>query len=169
MLIRAFGRDERQFVLKTRGWREVEKTCDAGLFEIAARLAPLVNLVLAGKEARQAYPGGLLALQASGQFGRARIDDVREPLLQGLIDGEGLTATEAGALVRHVFDGGLAAGEPVMLEFAFLAHEILERAIMGLPDEPVTQGEPAATVPAEGRRRSRTAKPASRTSTPPAP
>ncbi len=56
-----------------------------------------------------------------------------------------------------------------MLQFGYLAHEILERAIMGLPDEPVTQGEPKATASAEGRRRSRTAKHASPTSTPPGP
>jgi hypothetical protein len=45
MITRAFGREERSFILKCRGWREVEKACDTGLGEIAARLAPLVRLV----------------------------------------------------------------------------------------------------------------------------
>lgn len=141
MLRRPFGRDERGFVLKVRGWREVEKHCDAGLGEIAARLAPLVQLIEIGAEG---IPGGFLAAVAQGQLGRARLDDVREPILQGLIDGEGLTETEAAALVRAVFDPMAAAGGAPMLQYASLAFSILAQALIGLKDEP--PGEPSAAA-----------------------
>lgn len=155
MLTRAFGRDEHPFILKVRGWREVEKTCDAGLGVIAARLAPLVTLIELGSKT---YPGGFMAAVAAGHLGSARIDDVREPILQSLIDG-GMLSTAAGALVRMVFDEALAAGKAPVLEFAYLAFEIVSRALIGLEDEP--PGEPKAAKPKGPSRRSRTARPAS--------
>lgn len=141
MLTRPFGRDERGFVLKVRGWREVEKHCDTGLGVIAARLAPLVQLIEVGAGG---IPGGFLGAVALGQLGAARIDDVREPILQGLIDGSGLSETEAGALVRAVFDPLAGAGEAPMLRFAPLAFEILAQALIGLKDE--APGEMTATA-----------------------
>ena len=167
VLLRAFGRDEHVFVLKVRGWREVEKACDAGLGVLAARLAPLVNLIQIGAER---YPGGLTAAIAAGHLGSARLDDVREPLLQGLIDG-GMPATQAGALVRVVFDELAAQGRAPMLTFAFLAWEIVSGALIGLPDEPVDDapGETTATEPPKPRRRSPTGKSASPISTAPPP
>lgn len=163
MITRAFGRDERAFVLKIPGWREVEKTCDAGLGVIAARLAPLVNLIQVGPTA---YPGGMLAAIAAGHLGSARIDDVREPLLQGLIGG-GMTSTEAGALVRAVFDEAAGTAKAPAIQFAGLAFEIVAAALIGLPDEPL--GEPTAASPPKARRRSPTGKSASSISTPPPP
>jgi len=156
MLVRAFGRDERPFVLKVRGWREVEKTCDAGLGVIAARLAPLVQLIELGTSG---FPGGLIAAVASGALGSARIDDVREPIFQALIDGGSVTTTEAGALVRAIFDEEAAQGRSPMLQWAHLAFAIVAQALIGLEDEPA--GETPAAGPAKARRRSRTARPAS--------
>lgn len=140
MLRRQFGTKERAFILRVRGWREVEQTCDAGLAELAARLAPLVQLIEVGAEG---FPGGMLAAVAGGHLGRARIDDVREPILQALIDG-GLGQTEAGALVKTVFDDLAAKGDAPMLQFGKLALEILLQALIGLKDEP--PGEPSATT-----------------------
>jgi hypothetical protein len=141
MLTRPFGRDEKRFVLKVRGWREVEKTCDAGLGQIAARLAPLVKLLEIGSEE---YPGGFIAAVAAGHMGAARLDDVREPILQALIDA-GTPTTEAGVLVRMVFDEAAAAGQAPMLHWAHLAFCIVANALIGLEDEP--PGEPPAADP----------------------
>lgn len=157
MLTRAFGRDERPFVLNMAGWREVEKVCDAGLGVLAARLAPLVQLIEADPDK---LPGGMIGAVAQGWLGSARIDDVREPILQGLIGG-GMTPTEAGILVRTVFDTERAP----MLTFARLAFLILQQALIGLEDEPL--GETTAPRTAKPPRRSRTAKPASPTSSAP--
>jgi hypothetical protein len=146
MLTRAFGRDEWPIGLKVRGWREVEKTCDLGLGEIAARLAPLVNLIEVGAKN---YPGGIVAAIAAGHLGSARLDDVRAPILEGLIDG-GMPTTEAGALVRMIFDEAAAAGEAPLLRWAGLAFEIVSHAMIGLKDEPM--GETPAAPRPEGRR-----------------
>jgi hypothetical protein len=53
---------------------------------------------------------------------------VREVLLQGLIDG-GMTSTEAGALVRLVFDEAVAAGKGPMLLYGGLAFDIVAAAV----------------------------------------
>jgi hypothetical protein len=163
MLTRAFGRDEHGFRLRLAEWRAVEKACDAGLGVIAARLAPVVTLVEVGTDR---FPGGFIAAVAAGHLGSARIDDVREPILQGLIGG-GMTSTEAGALVRMVFDEAAAAGEAPLLRWAGLAFEIVSHAMIGLKDEPM--GETPAAPRPEGRRRSPTARPGSRRSTAPPP
>lgn len=166
MLTRPFGAEERPFVLRGRGWRELEKARDCGLGVIAARLAPLVSLMSAGAAA---WPGGLMGAIAAGQLGPARLDDVREPILQGLIDG-GMTSTEAGALVRKVFDEAIEAGRGPLLTFAPLAFEIVSGALIGLEDEPVLgETTAAAPKPAKARRRSPTARPASSSSTAPSP
>jgi hypothetical protein len=158
MITQAFGRDERSFILKCRGWREVEKACDAGLGVIAARLAPIVQLTQGGVAS-----GQLLAAIATGRLGSARLDDVREVLLQGLIDG-GMTSTEAGALVRLVFDEAVASGKGPMLLYGGLAFDIVAAAVIGLEDEPV--GEPkGAAAAAKPSSRSRTERPASPGST----
>jgi len=140
-----FGTEEQAFRLRVGEWRDVEKACDAGLGEIAARIAPLAALVETGGETGQA---GFLGLVASGGLGRARIDDVRAPLLHGLIGG-GRTSTEAGALVKLAFDEEVAAGRSAVVRFAPLALAILLRAIVGLSDEaeadPPGEAEAAAT------------------------
>lgn len=131
MIRHQFGTEEHGFLLRVGEWRDVEKACDAGLGEIAARIAPLVALVdLAGKETA----GGLMQAITAGGLGRLRLDDVRAPILHGLIGG-GRTSTEAGALVKTVFDEAVAAGQGPLLVFAPLALGIVLQAITGLPDE----------------------------------
>ena len=145
MIRHAFGSEEQAFRLRVAEWRDVEKACDAGLGEIAARIAPLASLVELGVSAQA---GGLLASISRGALGRVRLDDVRAPILFGLIGG-GRTSTEAGALVRLVFDEAVAAGEGPLLVFAPLALGIVLQAITGLPDEletdPPGEAEAAGT------------------------
>lgn len=141
MIRHPFGTEEQAFRLRVGEWRDVEKACDAGLGEIAARIAPLAALVQAGAGGA----GGLMAAVASGALGRARLEDVRAPLLHGLIGG-GRTSTEAGALVRLVFDEAIAAGKGPVLEYAPLALAVVMQAIVGLADEAedAPPGEPEA-------------------------
>ncbi len=160
MLTHAFGTHERAFFLSGGPWRELEKARDCGLGQIAARLAPLVTL-------KQNGSANIMAAISAGYMGSARLDDVREPLLQGLIGG-GMSSTDAGILVRNVFDEDVKAGRGPMLAWADLAFAIVTEAIVGLADE-VTDGdelgEPKAV--AKPARRSRTAKPVSSTYTAP--
>lgn len=143
MIRHQFGTEEQAFRLRVGEWRDVEKACDAGLGEIAARIAPLAALVQTGAR----VPGGLMAAVAAGALGPARLDDVRAPLLHGLIGG-GRTSTEAGALVRLVFDEELAAGRGPVVEYAGLALAIVMEAIIGLGDEAEDDppGEPEAAA-----------------------
>jgi hypothetical protein len=162
MPVRAFGTQERNFKLLGAQWRDLEKARDAGLGVIASRLAPIVSLKQSGGEL---YPGGIFGAIAAGQLGTARLDDVREPILQGLIGG-GMTSTEAGALVRKVFDEGIDGQKGAMLLWCDLAFEIVINAIVGLEDEPEA-GEPEAVATPLRRRRSKTEKPASENFTAP--
>lgn len=163
MLTRMFGVAERPFRLLGAQWRDLEKARDAGLGEIAARLAPLVRLIELGVGDK---PGALTLAIAGGHLGAARLDDVREPILQGLIGG-GMNSTEAGALVANVFDEALREERGPMFRWAPLAFAIVTQALIGLEDEP-QQGERKAAPPEDpGRRRSRTARPASSSSTAP--
>jgi hypothetical protein len=164
LILRQFGVEERAFRLTVAGWREVEKRCDAGLPVIAARMAPLYQLLVVGLNERG---GGLHGAIASGLFGSARLDDVRELLIQGLIGG-GITSTEAGALVRRVFDEAIEKGAGPFLEFLPLAYDIANVALIGLPDE-AEVGEPKGARAKTPTPRSPTVKTASPASTAPGP
>lgn len=164
MIVRQFGVEERAFRLTVAGWREVEKRCDAGLPVIASRMAPLYQLLAHGIGERT---GGLHGAIASGMFGSARLDDVREVLVQGLIGG-GMTSTEAGALVRRVFDEAVEKGRGPYLECLPLAYDLIAVALMGLPDE-AELGEPKGAKGKTPSPRSRTEKPASHVSMAPGP
>lgn len=160
MLTRAFGSAERPFILKGAQWRDLEKARDSGLGEIAKRLAPLVSLKSNGLGS-----AGLMQAISSGYLGGARLDDVREPILQGLIGG-GMGSTEAFMLVRNVFDEDVERGKGPMFQWADLAFAIVTGALIGLEDEVDDNvGEPKAA--AKPARRSRTARPASQPSTQP--
>jgi len=142
-----FGAEERKFRLGIRQWEAIEARCDAGPPELLSRLRPLVNALQ--------MKLGLRQIMASDLMGRWRIHDVREPILQGLIGG-GMGSTEAGVLVRAVFD------EKLSLEFAPTAYLILEAAWFGPEDDPPGETRAAPETPPK-RRRSRAARPASPT------
>lgn len=145
-----FGAEERVFRLGIRQWEAIEAKCDAGPPELLGRLRPLVNALQ--------MKLGLRQIMASNLMGTWRIHDVREPILQGLIGG-GMGSTEAGVLVRAMFD------ERLSLEFAPTAYLILEAAWFGPEDDPpgesmATSGATPTTKPG---RRSRAERPASPT------
>lgn len=162
MLLRPFGKDEQSFVLYVPQWQAVEKACDCGLGQLAQRLAPLVHLLETGLENQ---PGGLIGALAAGRFGEARLSDLVELLAQGLVGG-GKSTTDAYALVRAVLHESLERGRSPLLEFGYLGFQIASRAAIGFIDEaPVGEPKGAPAKPT-ARRRSRTARPASPTSTP---
>jgi hypothetical protein len=77
---------------------------------------------------------------AAGALGAWRVDDVREPLYRGLIGG-GMTPTEAGKLVRELFD------ERPLLENIDLALAVVLGSLLAPDDEPLgeSEGEAATT------------------------
>ena len=133
----SFGTDEHLFRLGIGQWREVQEACDAGPPEILARLRPLFAALRQGLTFEQAMDVGLL--------GRWRIDDVRAPILHGLVGG-GMREEEAGRLVRKVFDP-----RPAM-EFVDLAYQIVMAGLVGAEDEKAVgelEGETASPLSPE--------------------
>ena len=147
MLTRGFGEEERDFLLTIGQIKRVEEVTGRSLQEIVQRLAPLIDLLSSGAPMTR---GGLLSAIIGGRFGAAQVSDVREPILQGLIGG-GMTSTEAGALVRNVFDESFKTGGAPMLEHADLAFTLLMQALIGWQDESL--GEPGPTPEKPARRR----------------
>ena len=132
-----FGAEERLFRLGIGQIRAIEERCNAGIPELLMRLEPLMRGVKAQLTFSQ--------LQQAQMLGTWRIDDVREVLLQGLIGG-GMPSTEAGILIRAVFD------EKISLGFAPTAYLVMEAAWHGPPDD--LPGEPPAAPKKPARRRS---------------
>jgi hypothetical protein len=147
MLTRQFGEEERDFLLTIGQIKRIEEVTGRSLQEIVQRLAPLIDLLQTGAVKSR---GGLLAAVIAGRFGTAQVGDVREPILQGLIGG-GMTSTEAGALVRNVFDEGFKTGLAPMLEHADLAFTLSMQALIGWQDDSL--GEPKPTPEKPARRR----------------
>lgn len=102
-----FGPDEQVFKLGMGELRRIQETCDAGPMELMGRLG-------------------------SGMW---RIDDVRAPILHGLIGG-GMVAEKAGVLVERYVDE-----RPLSLSVN-TAYAVLGAAILPPEDEPL--GEKAA-------------------------
>lgn len=115
-----FGTDEHPFRLAIGQWRKVQEVCDAGPPEILARLSPLFHALRQGLTADQAISMGLV--------GTWRVDDVREPILQGLVGG-GMAAELAGRLVRELVDN-----RPLM-DSVPLAYQIVLASQVGAEDE----------------------------------
>lgn len=130
----AWGGELRRFKLTVGGLRAVQAKADAGPEEIAARLLPAVTALNAKL--------GFLDAAMRGLVGRYRLDDVREPILQGLIGG-GLDHLSASALVVQYVDDidqhPLRANVPV-------AFAIIMAAVGGVPDEPTGERKGEATT-----------------------
>jgi hypothetical protein len=137
-IVRAWGDADRTFRLGIGEWRKIQETCDAGPGEIAARLAAWVAL-------RQANPrAGFLQLLAAGGVGAWRIDDVREPLLRGLVGG-GLNPTEAASVVRELHD------DRPLMENLDLALAVVLASLVGAGDETVGEAEGEGPAKATSR------------------
>lgn len=114
-----FGTERRLFRLSVPLWEKVEKACDAGPGVIARRLASATGA--AGSDVRRI---------AYGSLGEFRVQDVRAPILQGLIGG-GMKAEDAAALVEEWVDSRpLIDSVPTALAVVLVS-------IMGPEDEPL--------------------------------
>jgi hypothetical protein len=116
-----FGGEERDFRLNIGRLRVLQERTDAGPLELIRRY----------------------------ESGAWKIDDLREPILQGLIGG-GMDQASATRLVTQFFDG-----QPY-LSFVRLAQAIVMVALVGAPEEEAVEetepGEPrapATTSPTE--------------------
>lgn len=139
-----FGAEERPFRLRIGEIRAIEERCGCGIPQIITALHPLVAAL------RFQPPLEFPQIVARGLLGSWRVDYIREPIYRGLIGGESVTPSEAGALVGELVDGRSP------LEGAVLAYEVLAAWLAGFEEEPLPAGEPQA---APKKRRSRTAGP----------
>ncbi|HEY1750320.1 MAG TPA: gene transfer agent family protein [Caulobacteraceae bacterium] len=156
-----FAGEDRVFRLGLGERRAIEEKCDAGLPVLVQRLAPMMRLAQLSVSQNPADRAQLLIGAAvSGNLGAWRTDDYRETIFRGLL-GAGLDSSIATVLVREFVDQ-----QPPM-QSAVTAFQILMASLLGPEDEPLgeTTGAPAAP---KTKRRSRAAKPAGPTSTPPA-
>ncbi|PLR28150.1 hypothetical protein SGCZBJ_03845 [Caulobacter zeae] len=122
-----WGDDEYLFRLGLAQWRRIQEKCDAGPGEIYRRLVTIATVLEKGVTLTQAA--------AMGAIGDWRIDDVREPILQGLVGG-GMSEIAAGALVRTRVDPVVDFKTHLALAFG-----IVKAGLGEVPDEPL--GEPA--------------------------
>ncbi len=117
-----YGDQDRTFRLAIGQIRKVEEKCSAGLPVLLQRMAPPFEALRKGASYAEA-----VLIGAGGSF---RVDDVREPILQGLIGG-GMTPTEAGLVLRELFDD-----RPVW-EGILVAYPVIFAALAGAPQEPL--------------------------------
>lgn len=133
-----FAGEDHTFRLAIGPWRKVQEACDAGPAELLARLSP------AFAAAKQGVPFDQIV--ALGMLGRWRIEDVRQPILQGLIGG-GMDAQQAARLVRDWVD------ERPFLENVAVAYQVVMASVVGTEDErplgePQAAGEASRSSPA---------------------
>lgn len=115
-----FAGELRTFRLAIGQWRKVQETCDAGPAELLARLAPAFAAGQQGLTFEQVVTHGLL--------GRWRLDDVREPILQGLVGGN-MPLPQATKLVQEWVD------ERPLFESVAIAYQVVMASIVGASDE----------------------------------
>lgn len=126
-----FGGEPRSFLVRIGELRAIQTKCSAGPAVVAQRLARCVAVVEAKPDAQV----GELAMLGLGDW---NVDDVREPILQGLI-GAGMSPNDAGKLVRTWVD---ERGFRGLVENARLALLVLVAGVATPEDDPV--GEPKA-------------------------
>jgi hypothetical protein len=152
--VRAYlGAEERTFRLGLGQIRAIQERCDAGLPEIAARLAPVIRLRQATMAAKAERAAAMVGAIADGAVGTGRVDDYREVIFQGLV-GAGEGGTMAGVIVRAEVD------DHAPLEMCLLALEIIMAVLLGPEDEPAP-GETTGAKASPPSRARRSAGPAS--------
>lgn len=129
-VVLAFGGEDRVFRLPLGRLRALQEKTDAGPMELLQRFT----------------------------VGNWRIDDVREPILQGLIGG-GMNQHEATKLVQSYFD------DTPTLPHVHFAQSIVAAAIIGVEDESLGELQAGASQ----KKRSRARKSVSPASTEPEP
>jgi hypothetical protein len=120
-----FGGEERKFLLLLGELRAIQEKCGVGPSVVAQRLARCVTV-------RRAYPEATILEQVNMGLGDFMVDDVREPILQGLIKG-GMEPNAAGKLVRTWIDD---RGFQGLVENADLALMVLIAGQARPDDEP---------------------------------
>lgn len=120
-----FGSAKEAFLVRLDELREIQKACDAGPFDIAHRLATAVNVLRLNREATK------LELAVLG-LGSCRVDDVREPIFQGLV-AAGMPPIMAGKLVKRWIDDRGFSGliENVELALSLVVAGIEEEEPLG--------------------------------------
>lgn len=131
-----FGGEERTFRLAIGQLRKIQEKCDAGPAELLARLAPAFTAAREGLNFDQIVSMGLL--------GQWRVDDVREPILQGLL-GANMAGPEAVKLVKDWVD------ERPLLEAVAVAYRLMLAAVCGVEDEDAVGESQAAAATASPR------------------
>lgn len=124
-----FGGETRRFRVALGELRRIQTACDAGPAEIARRLARCVQV-------QQAKPKASILEQAALGLGDWRIEDVRAPIVEGLVGG-GLSPNEAGALVRRFVDErgfrGLTENAALALSLVVVGQDFPEDDLPGKP------------------------------------
>jgi hypothetical protein len=128
-IVQEWDGDEVTFRLGVRQWRKIQERCDAGPAELITRLAPACEAIRKGLS-----PSSIFAM---GMMGSWRLDDVREPILQGLLGG-GMSLPEAEKMVKDRVD------ERPMIESVLLTFTIIAAGVFGVEDEKPPPGEKKA-------------------------
>lgn len=126
-----FGAAERAFFCGMAELRAIQEACGVGPPVIAERLARCVQV-------QRAQPEATVLDQVALGVGDWKVDDIREPILVGLI-AAGMPPGEAGRLVRRWIDD---RGFKGLMENAGTALTILVAGVA----EP--EGDPAGELPA---------------------
>ena len=135
-----FGGEERTFLVRIGELRKIQTACNAGPGEIAQRLARCVQTV-------REFPQATIYDQVLIGMGSLYVDDVREPILQGLIAG-GMTSADATKLVRQEID---ERGFRGLMENAALALALVIAGVSMPAEEADAPGEfQAGTAPPPG-------------------
>ncbi len=152
--------EERVFRLAIGQWRKIQEKCDVGPEELLGRLAR--SILVRAKSSGLSASAALTLAPASPW----RVDDVREPILQGLL-GAGLELNAAARLVRDWVD------DRPLFEALPLAFAIVLGALSPPEDETPPPGEPQGESPTnlspeESSASPDTTKPAAPSDSPPA-
>lgn len=150
-----FGGERRSFRVGLGELRRIQEACDAGPPVIAGRLARCVQVLRAMPKATV----GDLALAGLGDW---NVDDIREPVLQGLL-GAGMAPTDAARLVVRWID---QRGFQGLIENAGLALALVIAGVDVPKDDPVSGGQ-AGAAKATTSRGKRSPSPSSTAPAPP--
>ena len=133
-----FGGEPRRFLVRIGQLRKIEGACGTGCGEVARRLSRCVSLMAAAPE-----KATILDMVGLG-LGDWRVDDVREPIFQGLIGG-GMNPNEAGALVREWIDD---RGFKGLVENTGLALVLIATGVSEPEDDKLGEPLPGVASPA---------------------
>ncbi len=151
--------EERLFRLALGQWRKIQEKCDVGPEELLGRLA---RSVMVRAKGQGIAPSAALTLAPPAPW---RVDDVREPILQGLL-GTGLELNAAHRLVAEWVDDR-PLFEALPLALAIVLGALTAPEDEKPPGEP-QGGSPTNLSPAASSGSPDTTRPAAPSDSPPA-